>query len=79
MIEGVEGPFSSSIVAPSPGQGGGEGGSEEVDSPGDDHVVVVDDEHRIEQMSKTNTLEQWDAAEKGILLHPHNKSSLCIS
>ena len=79
MIEGVEGPFSSAVVAPSPREGGGEGGPEEVDSPGDDHVVVVDDEHRVEQMSNTNTLEQWDAAEKGILLHPHNKSSLCIS
>ena len=65
MIEGVEGPFSSAIVAPSPWQGGGEGGPEEVDGPGNDHVVVVDDEHRVEQMSKTNTLEQWDAAGKG--------------
>ena len=70
MIEGVEGPFSSAIVAPSPWQGGGEGGSEEVDGPGNDHVVVVDDEHRVEQMSKTNALEQWDAAGKGSFVTP---------
>ena len=55
MIEGVEGPFSSAVVAPSPREGGGEGGPEEVDSPGDDHVVVERDEEGDEDCTESDS------------------------
>ena len=50
-------------ITSSPREGGGKGCTKEVDAPGDDHVVVVDDEHRVEEVRKTDALEEGDAAE----------------
>ena len=56
-------PLCAVNITSSPREGGGKGCTKEVDAPGDDHVVVVDDEHCIEQVRQTDALEEGDAAE----------------
>ena len=46
----------------SPGECGREGSRKVVGTPGDDHVVVVQDEHRVEQMRQADALEEGDTA-----------------
>ena len=57
-------PLSPIDVTAGPRKGGGEGGGEEVDTPSNDHVVVVRDQHSVEQVGKPHALEEGDAAEE---------------
>ena len=45
------------IVAVLPRQGGGEGGEEVVDGPGDDHVVVETDESLSDEVDESQSFE----------------------
>ena len=57
-------PLGPIDVTAGPRKGGGEGGGEEVDTPSNDHVVVVRDQHSVEQVGKPHALEEGDAAEE---------------
>ena len=48
----------------SPREGGSKGGTKEVDTPGNDHVVVVDDEDGVEEVCQSDSLEDGDTAER---------------
>ena len=71
------------VVAEAPGQAGGEGGEEEVQGPGGDHVVVDGDEGGDEHHGVTHALEErgglpdGDGAQAGELaerqLHEHQR------
>ena len=50
-------------ITSSPREGGSKGGTKEVDTPGNDHVVVVDDEDGVEEVCQSDSLEDGDAAE----------------
>ena len=56
-------------ITSSPREGGSEGGTKEVDTPGNDHVVVVDDEDGVEQVRQSDSLEEGDAAERDDFIH----------
>ena len=59
----------------SPREGGSKGGTKEVDTPGNDHVVVVDDEHSVEEVCQSDSLEDGDAAERDNFIHISKLSS----
>ena len=46
----------------SPGECGRKGSPKVVGTPGNDHVVVVQDEHRVEQMRQADALAEGDTA-----------------
>ena len=59
-------PLGPIDVTAGPRKSGGEGGGEEVDTPSNDHVVVVRDQHSVEQVGKPDALEEGDTAEERI-------------
>ena len=62
-------------VTSSPREGGSKGGTKEVDTPGNDHVVVVDDEDGVEQVCQSDALEEGDAAKRDNFINISNVSS----